>query len=145
MGNPWSGKQLHHRSCPTAVKVESSKSCVHQDPGEKSNDPKSNWVSPIFRLLRVSCRGEGMPGAHCEAKTLAAAVLGSTHWCEPFQRLPLAALYNLYPPVLGCWSGLLCPPPEDLPDSGIEPSSLRSPELAGECNGISLLFYFAVL
>ena len=29
------------------------------------------------------------------------------------------------------WSGLLCPPPEDLPDSRIEPMSLKSPELAG--------------
>ena len=28
------------------------------------------------------------------------------------------------------WSGLPCPPPEDLPDPGIEPMSLRSPELA---------------
>ena len=29
------------------------------------------------------------------------------------------------------WSGLPCPPPGDLPDSGIEPASLRSPALAG--------------
>ena len=29
------------------------------------------------------------------------------------------------------WSGLPCPPPGDLPDPGIEPSSLRSPALAG--------------
>ena len=30
-----------------------------------------------------------------------------------------------------CWSGLPCPPPRDLPDPGIEPASLMSPELAG--------------
>ena len=30
------------------------------------------------------------------------------------------------------WSGLPCPPPGDLPDPGIEPGSLMSPELAGE-------------
>ena len=30
------------------------------------------------------------------------------------------------------WSGLLCPPPGDLPDPGIEPLSLTSPALAGE-------------
>ena len=30
------------------------------------------------------------------------------------------------------WSGLPCPPPEDLPASGIEPASLTSPVLAGE-------------
>ena len=29
------------------------------------------------------------------------------------------------------WSLLPCPPPGDLPDPGIEPTSLRSPELAG--------------
>ena len=30
------------------------------------------------------------------------------------------------------WSGLPCPPPGTLPDLGIEPSSLTSPELGGE-------------
>ena len=29
------------------------------------------------------------------------------------------------------WSGLPCPPPGDLPDAGIQPVSLMSPELAG--------------
>ena len=29
------------------------------------------------------------------------------------------------------WSGLPCPPPEDLPDPGIEPKFLMSPALAG--------------
>jgi len=29
------------------------------------------------------------------------------------------------------WSGLPCPPPGDLLDSGIEPASLASPALAG--------------
>ncbi|ELR63021.1 hypothetical protein M91_07536, partial [Bos mutus] len=29
------------------------------------------------------------------------------------------------------WSGLPCPPPGDLLDSGIEPKSLMSPALAG--------------
>ena len=29
------------------------------------------------------------------------------------------------------WSGLLCPPPGDLPNPGIEPESLTSPALAG--------------
>ena len=30
------------------------------------------------------------------------------------------------------WSVLPCPPPADLPDPGIEPASITSPELAGE-------------
>ena len=29
------------------------------------------------------------------------------------------------------WSGLPCPPPGDLPDSGIEPMSVTSPTLIG--------------
>ena len=29
------------------------------------------------------------------------------------------------------WSGLPCPPPRDLPDPGIRPTSLMSPALAG--------------
>ena len=29
------------------------------------------------------------------------------------------------------WSGLLCPPPEDLPNPGIEPTSLTSPASTG--------------
>ena len=29
------------------------------------------------------------------------------------------------------WSGLLCPPPRDLPNPGIKPTVLMSPELAG--------------
>ena len=29
------------------------------------------------------------------------------------------------------WHGLLCPPPGDLPNPGVKPASLMSPELAG--------------
>ena len=29
------------------------------------------------------------------------------------------------------WSGLPCPPPGDLPNSGIEPATLKSPAFAG--------------
>ena len=31
-----------------------------------------------------------------------------------------------------CWSGLSCPPPGDLPNPGMEPTSLKSPALAGK-------------
>ena len=30
------------------------------------------------------------------------------------------------------WNGLLCPPPGDLPNPGIEPISLMSPALVGQ-------------
>ena len=40
------------------------------------------------------------------------------------------------------WSELLCPPPGDLPDPGIKPTSLTSPALAsGEGNGNPLQYY----
>ena len=35
------------------------------------------------------------------------------------------------------WSGLPCPPTGDLPEPGIEPASLMSPALVGECFNIS--------
>ena len=40
------------------------------------------------------------------------------------------------PVSMGCsrqdnWSGLPCPPPGDLPDTGTEPTSLMSPTLGG--------------
>ena len=37
------------------------------------------------------------------------------------------------------WSGLLCPPPGNLPDPGIEPTSLASPALA---DGFFFFFFF---
>ena len=38
------------------------------------------------------------------------------------------------------WSGLLCPPPGDFPDQGIEPTSLMSPVLTG-----GVVFFFVCL
>ena len=38
------------------------------------------------------------------------------------------------------WSGLPCPPPGDLLDPGIEPTSLTSPALAGRLEGLRLLY-----
>ena len=48
----------------------------------------------------------------------------------------LMAVAHLAPLSMGFsrqehWSGLPCPPPWDLPDTGIEPTSLMSPALAG--------------
>ena len=58
-----------------------------------------------------------------------------------FSRVPLfATLWTIarqHPLSMGfsqqeCWSGLLCPPPGDLPNPGIESMSLKSLALAGE-------------
>ena len=39
------------------------------------------------------------------------------------------------------WSGLSCPPPGDLPDPGIEPTSLMSPALKARFFNNSTIFY----
>ena len=51
--------------------------------------------------------------------------------CDPMtaaHQVPLSMRFS----AQEYWSGLPCPPPEDLPDPGIEPTSLLSPGLAGE-------------
>ena len=44
------------------------------------------------------------------------------------------------------WSGLSCPPPGDLPSSGIEPKSFKSLALADEffTNSTTFLHYYSV-
>ena len=39
------------------------------------------------------------------------------------------------------WCGLLCPPPGDLPDPGMEPVSLKSPALGGGSFSEALYHY----
>ena len=61
------------------------------------------------------------------------------HAKSPQSCLILCSLVDRHPPGTSVhgfsrqeyWSGLSCPPPRDLPDPGIEPSSLTSPQLAG--------------
>ena len=43
------------------------------------------------------------------------------------QQIPLSTGFFMQE----CWSGLPCPSPGDLPDLGIEPTSLEAPALAG--------------
>ena len=49
--------------------------------------------------------------------------------CNPMDySLPGFSVQGIFP---WDWSGLSCPPPGDLPDSGVEPMYLMSPALAG--------------
>ena len=48
-------------------------------------------------------------------------------FCDPMDCSPLSMGY----PRKENWSGFPCLPPEDLPNPGIEPMSLRSPAMAG--------------
>ena len=50
--------------------------------------------------------------------------------CDPMDCSPQASLSMGFSRQ-EYWSELLCPPPEDLPDLGIEPTSLMSPALVG--------------
>ena len=60
------------------------------------------------------------------AKSLSRVQLFATLWTVARQ-VPLSMGFSRQE----CWSGLPCPPPGDLPKSGIKPMSLRSPALAG--------------
>ena len=51
--------------------------------------------------------------------------------CDPMDYTARQAPLLMRFPRQECWSGLPCPPPEDLPDPGIKPTSLMSPALAG--------------
>ena len=91
-------------------------SCVQKDPGEKSSDPIRAGVRPTCQCWRVSCRGGGWLCLTEGTKTLAAAVLGVSHWCQPSQRLSSAPTGRLGALVLGHlrlnnqWSGSTAPP-----------------------------------
>ena len=51
--------------------------------------------------------------------------------CIPMDGIALQALLSMGFSKQEYWSGFSCPPPEDLPNPGIEPASLMSPALAG--------------
>ena len=82
----------------------------------------SAFKSLVFYLCslpRISC---GL-----EAKSLSHVQFFVTPWNVAHQA-PLSLGFSRQ----GCWSGLWCPPPGDLPNPGTEPESLTSPALAGE-------------
>ena len=51
--------------------------------------------------------------------------------CDPMDRSPPGSSVLLGFAQQECWIGLLCPPPGDLPNPGIESMSLKSLALAG--------------
>ena len=50
--------------------------------------------------------------------------------CDPVDYIACQAPLSMGFPRQEYWSGLPCPPPGDLPDPGIKPTSLMSPALA---------------
>ena len=62
----------------------------------------------------------------CMLSHFSCVQLSATLWTVAHQA-PLSMRFSRHE----YWSGWSCPPPEDLPDTRIEPASLRSPALAG--------------
>ena len=89
-------------------------------------DYKSDYISKrkiehiFFLTIWALCKIIESP------TVLQAKSLQSTLWTAACQA-PLSMGFSR----LEYWSGLLCPPPGDLPDPGIEPASLMFPALAG--------------
>ena len=73
-----------------------------------------------------SLSAPGLTTCACMLRHFSRVRLFATLWTVALQA-PLFMGFSR----LEYWSGLLCPPPEDLPDPGIEPTSLMSPVLAG--------------
>ena len=76
------------------------------------------------------CKEEGIllsiTHAACVISPFSPAQLLSTLWTVALQA-PLSMGFSRQEH----WSGLPCPPPGDLPDPGVKPTSLTSPALAG--------------
>ena len=89
--------------------------------------PNSSWISPSGPFTTIG--NSVVPSKYvraCVVSCYSCVWLFGVLWTVVHQA-PLS---------LGCfrqeyWSGLPCPPPGDLPDSGIESASLMSPALAG--------------
>ena len=79
---------------------------AHQDPGEKISDLIRDWARLICQYWKVSCEGGEQLWLTAGTRTWVAAVLRSTHWCEPSWRPPfshqdLAPANSLQAPVPG--------------------------------------------
>ena len=106
--------------------------------------PDSCWVSGSGP--QHGCPGSGREGLSLGEHSLVSGkschlqLLKLKHLCLVAQSCPtLCDPMGCSPPVSSCpwgfsrqeyWSGLLCPPPGDLPDPGIKPASLTTPTLA---------------
>ena len=102
---------------------------VHMPSSRESSLPRDRNSSPASPALQVDSCTElpGMPMIYCEAKLLSHVRLFAIPWTIACQA-PLSMGFSRQE----LCSGLPCPPPEDLPDPGIEPESFMSPALAGE-------------
>ena len=86
----------------------------------------SRGLTDPLETPKTSSLSSHLSGAHVHAKLLQSWVqLFVTPWTEACQA-PLSMGFSRQQ----YWSGLPCPPPGELPDPGIKPTSLKSPALA---------------
>ena len=96
------------------------------------NTPENNCADTTYILLTgfnelpVLTSPSCMLCVRCMLSRFSHVWLFATLWTAAHQA-PLSTGFSRQE----YWSGLLCPPPGDLPDPGIEPVSLMSPALAG--------------
>ena len=86
-------------------------------------NPRSSTSQPFFLVLSIyfhlyACM-------HAKSLQLCPTLFDSMNCSQQ-------AFLSMRFPRQEYWSGLPCPPPGELPDPGIEPTSLMSPALAGE-------------
>ena len=87
------------------------------------------WLSPLFSEMLIYFKPEHKPPCVCaRACTLSCSVMSdSLQPCGLSCQSPLSMEFSRQE----YWSRLPIPPPGDLPNSGIEPTSPASPALAG--------------
>ena len=115
-------------------------SSIHGIPGQNTGVGCHSFLQRIFLTqgtdtaslalqadsLLLSHQGSSDTHARMCAKSLQFMSDSATLWTVASQApLPMGFFRQEY------WGGLPCPPPGDLPDAGIEPTSLTSPALAG--------------
>ena len=99
-------------------------------------DVRKQLLSLISDFLLLILRTQNSLSLYCKnGQLLSMCVLNCISCVQLFATLWMVA--RQAPLSMGFsrqefWSRLPCPTPGDLPDSGIEPASLTSPELTGE-------------
>ena len=94
----------------------------------KAMTREKGLVLPCSIGLKITQARWKMPSLHhaCMLSHFRSVQLCTTLWNVAHQVSPSMGF-----PRQEYWSGLPCPPPEDLPDPGIKPTSLLSPAWAG--------------
>ena len=83
-------------------------------------------VEKVGKSLYYGVIGKGKA---CMCVSSVASVVFDSLWPYGLYSLPGSSVHGILQARIFEW--LLCPPPGDLPDPGIEPVSLKSPVLAG--------------